>query len=238
MRPLRPQKTPRHALPDHLHPIPAAGFAQRATLAHVLLKIIHSTAMKNARHVFLAAFLALPTLVQAHPGHDGDHELIWDFNGGFLHPLTGWDHLLAMLAIGLLAAQLGGRARWLVPAAFIAAMTGGAALAHSALPIPAIEHVIAASLLILGLLLAFTVRLPVVVATALAALLALFHGAAHGAEMSVHSDALSYGLGFVTTTALLHAAGYALGHAFAKQSALARTLGATIAVAGVAAFAL
>jgi urease accessory protein len=214
------------------------GFAQLTTLAHLLLKIFHLHSMKTARRLIATLLFALPALAHAHPGHDGDHELTWDFNGGFLHPLTGWDHLIAMIAVGVWAAQLGGRARWLVPAAFLAAMSAGAALAQNAGTLPAIEHGIAASLLVLGLLIAFAVRLPVAASMAIVALFALFHGAAHGSEMSAHSTAFSYGLGFIAVTALLHATGFALGTAFAKQTSLARSVGAAIAVTGLAAFAL
>jgi urease accessory protein len=193
--------------------------------------------MKNLRRLLIAALVALPAIAQAHPGHDGDHELTWDFNGGFLHPLTGWDHLLAMVAVGIWAAHLGGRARWLLPTAFLSAMIAGSTLAQATAALPAVEHGIAASLLALGLLIAFAVRLPALAGGALAALCALFHGAAHGAEMPAHTAAWSYGLGFVAATALLHVAGIALGSRLAQHAALSRTLGATIAAAGAVALA-
>jgi urease accessory protein len=194
--------------------------------------------MKNVHRLLAVTLLALPAIAHAHPGHDGDHELTWDFSGGFLHPLTGWDHLLAMIAIGLFAARLSGHARWLVPAVFVTALTAGAALAQNALVLPASEHGIAASLLVLGLLIAFAVRLPTAAGIALAALFALFHGAAHSSAMSANTNTLSYMLGFVVSTALLHTTGLALGTAFEKQTTLTRALGATIAAAGLAAFAL
>jgi urease accessory protein len=194
--------------------------------------------MKTARRSVAALLLTLPALAHAHPGHDGDHELTWDFNGGFLHPLTGWDHLLAMIAVGVWAAQLGGRARWLVPSAFVVAMSLGAALAQNGLALPAVEHGIAASLLVLGLLIASAVRLPVAAGVALTALFALFHGSAHGVEMSANSSAASYTVGFAVATALLHSAGFALASTFQKQTAFTRATGAIVAVAGLAAFAL
>jgi len=128
------------------------------------------------------AFLALPVLASAHPGHDG-HELTWDFSGGFAHPLSGWDHLLVMIAVGLWAAQLGGHARWLVPAAFAGVMALGAALGEEGVTFPGIEQGIAASVLVLGLLIAAAVRLPVTAGAALVGVFAIFHGLAHGAEM-------------------------------------------------------
>jgi urease accessory protein len=194
--------------------------------------------MKTVRRVLAALLISLPALAHAHPGHDGDHELTWDFNGGFLHPLTGWDHLLAMIAVGVWAAQLGGRARWVVPSAFIVAMAIGAAFAQNVAALPAVEHGIAASLLVLGLLIASAVRLPVGAGVAVTALFALFHGSAHGAEMSTNSNAASYTLGFAVATALLHATGFALGTALQKQTAFTRASGAIVAVAGLAAFAL
>ncbi len=154
--------------------------------------------------------LALPVLAQAHPGHDG-HELTWDFNGGFTHPLSGWDHLLAMIAVGLWAAQLGGRARWLVPVAFVGVMTLGAALGRTGVIFPGMEQGIAASVLVLGLLIAAAVRLPVTAGMALVGVFAIFHGFAHGAEMPGTAGGLFYGAGFVVATALLHAIGVGSG---------------------------
>jgi len=190
--------------------------------------------MKTSGKLFLAAIvtLALPLLAQAHPGHDG-HDLTWSFGTGFGHPLSGWDHLLAMLAVGIWAARLGGRARWLVPAAFVSTMTVGAALAQSGLTIPGIEQGIAASLFILGLLIAFAVQLPVTLGMGLVGVFALFHGLAHGAEMPATNIGFSYGAGFVVATVLLHVTGLGLGITMQKQPVLARLTGGAVAAAGV-----
>jgi hypothetical protein len=95
--------------------------------------------MKLTRFLALAAFalaaFALPVLAHAHPGHDG-HELTWDFTSGASHPLLGWDHLIAMVAVGLWAAQLGGRSRWLLPVAFVGVMALGAAAGHAGQTVP------------------------------------------------------------------------------------------------------
>ncbi|EIP97466.1 hydrogenase/urease accessory protein [Opitutaceae bacterium TAV1] len=191
------------------------------------------------RSVFLlVGLVVLPALAQAHPGHDGGHELTWDFGGGFAHPFTGWDHLLAMTAVGLWAAILGGRARWLVPSAFVGLMVTGAVVAISGFVIPGVEQGIAASLLALGLLIAFAVRLPVAAGMAVTGLFAIFHGMAHGAEMPASASAFSYASGFVVATVILHAAGLALGMALQKQTVIARVAGGLVAAGGLLAFAL
>ncbi len=178
---------------------------------------------------------ALPAIASAHPGHDGDHGFGWDFSGGFAHPLGGWDHLLAMIAVGFWAVQLGGRARWLVPAAFVSMMTLGAVLGHGGISIAGTEQGIAASVLVLGLLVATAARLPIAAGMAVVGVFALFHGLAHGAEMPATAAGLSYGLGFVLATSLLHAAGLGLGLITAKKSTvIPQTAGAAIALVGVA----
>jgi urease accessory protein len=193
--------------------------------------------MKTSGKLLLASLLvfALPILAQAHPGHDG-HDLTWSFGTGFGHPLSGWDHLLTMLAVGVWAAQLGGRARWLVPIAFIGTLTLSAALAQNGQALSGIEQGIAASLFILGLLIAAANQLPVVVSLSVASLFALFHGLAHGAEMPANVTGLSYGLGFVAATALLLLAGLGLGFALNKQPLITRIAGGAVAAAGVLAF--
>ena len=183
----------------------------------------------------LVAFLA-PLSAFAHPGHEGS-DFTWDFSAGFAHPFTGFDHLLAMIAVGFWAAQLGGRARWLVPSAFLAAMIAGAALGRAGFAFSGTEQLIAASVLVLGILIATAARLPLPASMALVGVFALFHGFAHGAEMPATAAALQYGLGFVATTALLHAAGLALGLLGARLPARAAKLaGLAIAACGVALF--
>ncbi len=128
---------------------------------------------------------------------------------GFAHPLLGPDHLLAMIAVGAWAAQLGGRALWAVPAAFIAMMATGTGLALSGASFPVVELGVVGSLLVVGALVAAAVRLPVAVGGALVGFFALFHGHAHGTEIPEAASALLYGLGFVAATALLHGIGLA-----------------------------
>jgi urease accessory protein len=157
------------------------------------------------------------------------------FAAGLGHPLFGADHLLAMVAVGLWAAQLGGRAVWQVPAAFVVALVAGALLALAGVGLPAVEPGIMASVLVLGLLVAGAVRLPAAAGMALVGLFALCHGHAHGAEMPAAADPALYGLGFVLATGFLHALGLALGFVAARQAApaAARCAGAAIAVAGL-----
>lgn len=151
------------------------------------------------------SLLATPAL--AHTGHADGAGLAF----GFLHPVTGLDHLLAMVTVGLYAALIGGRALVTVPLAFVAMMAGGAALGVAGAPVPMVEPMIAASVVVLGLLCVLPWGRSAGVGVALAGWFALFHGYAHGAEMPVDASGLAYGAGFLAATALLHAAGLTFG---------------------------
>lgn len=143
----------------------------------------------------------------AHAGHgvaDG-------FLSGFVHPLLGWDHLVAMVAVGLWGAFLRAPAIWLLPVVFPLVMACGAALGVLGVPLPAVEAGIALSGVVLGLLVAFAVRLPLLVAIVIVAVFAIFHGHAHGAELPEAVNPFAYALGFVLATGLLHLAGIAFG---------------------------
>lgn len=184
----------------------------------------------------LAAALALlPMAALAHTG-TGVHI---DAMHGFLHPLTGLDHILAMVAVGVFAAQLGGRSLWAVPAAFVLAMVAGGAMGYFGLPLPMVEQGIALSVIVMGLAIAAGVKLPMVPAMALVAAFAVFHGHAHGAEGSVAGSFAGYALGFVIATALLHAAGVVLGVLLSRQGGALgvnaqRLVGGAGALAGAA----
>ncbi|MCD0417404.1 HupE/UreJ family protein [Rubrivivax sp. JA1024] len=180
---------------------------------------------------------ALASLAVCVPGlaeaHTGVHLLTSEgAAAGFAHPFLGLDHLLAMVAVGLWAASLGGRARWLVPGSFIALMTFGAIGGASGLALPAVEPMIALSVIALGVLVALAVRVPTGAAAAVVAVFGVFHGAAHGAEMPALASPLAYGLGFVAATALLHGAGLALGGLRSRLPTF-RLAGGAIALAGV-----
>jgi urease accessory protein len=179
----------------------------------------------------LAALLALPAAAHAHVGVGSTH----GFAHGFEHPLFGLDHLLAMIAVGLWAAQVGGRALWAVPTTFVGVMALGGALGMMGVPVPFIEPGIAASVLILGLLIAFAVRMPLAAAVPLVGLFAIFHGHAHGAEMPENASGAAYAVGFMLATAALHGVGIGLGMAIQRFTAapVIRFAGAAIAVAGV-----
>ena len=190
-------------------------------------------------HAVLAQKLRLPLLclllsslpAQAHSGHSN----VSSFSEGLGHPISGLDHLIAMIAVGLWAAQLGGRATWFVPSAFVGMMTVGGALGWGGVPLPFVEAGILASVVVLGLLIATASRWPLPACMALVGIFALFHGHAHGAEMPDASSRLTYGLGFVLATALLHGGGMLLG-IIARRSAkaaLLRYAGAAVVLAGV-----
>jgi urease accessory protein len=155
----------------------------------------------------LAAALVLaagPAL--AHTGA-GLHDSI---GAGVLHPILGTDHLLAMVAVGILAAAQGGRALWALPAAFVAGMAGGLGLGLGGLALPMLESVILASVIVLGAALALAARPPLLAGIVMAALFGVFHGTAHGSELGT-AAALPFALGVLGATAFLHAAGVALG---------------------------
>jgi urease accessory protein len=174
----------------------------------------------------LASLLALPAPAMAHGLHDSGTLL-----AGALHPVAGADHVLAMLAVGLLAAQWAGRALWVLPVAFVAAMLAGGAIGASGLPFPAVEPMILASIIILGVLVALAFRLPLPALVGMVALFGAAHGWAHGAEGPA-TGAAFYALGFAGATALLHGAGIALGRLL--PSLALRGLGAGAAIAGLA----
>ena len=133
------------------------------------------------------------------------------FSHGLLHPIGGLDHVLAMVAVGMFAANLGGRALWAVPATFVAIMAVGGFLGIQHVGLPHVEIGIALSVVILGLVVALQVQWPVAAAMALVGVFAVFHGHAHGSEMPLDALGASYAAGFMIATALLHALGIAIG---------------------------
>ncbi|MBC8128031.1 MAG: HupE/UreJ family protein [Gloeobacteraceae cyanobacterium ES-bin-144] len=133
------------------------------------------------------------------------------FVSGFTHPLTGLDHIVAMVAVGLWGAFLGGRAMWMLPVVFPVVMAMGGALGIMAVPFPSVETGIALSGVVLGLMVAFAVKPPLWVAAALVGFFAIFHGYAHGAEIPAAANALTFAIGFVISTGLLHLGGILFG---------------------------
>jgi urease accessory protein len=191
--------------------------------------------MKN-KHLSIATITAtlflLPTLAHAHTGHGATSGF---FNGAG-HPISGLDHVLVMIAVGLWAAQMGGRAVWAVPTAFVAVMALGGALGMGGVGLPFVEQGILLSVVALGMLIAAAVtKMPLAASVAVVGLFALFHGHAHGTEMPADTSGMFYGVGFAVSTALLHAAGIGLGVGMKKiaNEKWVRVAGAAVVVAGV-----
>jgi urease accessory protein len=180
-----------------------------------------------------AALTLIPAAAFAHTGAGEAHGFVW----GFAHPLGGLDHILAMVTVGIFAWQLGGRALWLVPATFVLVMAAGAALGMARLPLPFVEFGIAASVIVLGSIVAFARGAPIAVAVGIIGLFAIFHGHAHGTEVALNAAAGAYAAGFLLATALLHLAGIALGCAIGRLAdgrAAYQLGGALVALAGLA----
>jgi len=189
--------------------------------------------MKRSTNWFLVALgLLAPSLAHAHTGVGPTH----GFASGFSHPLGGLDHLCAMLAVGLWAAQMGGRARWAVPLSFVSVMAVGGALGMAGMSLPFAEQGIVLSVLTLGVLIAASARLPLVASVILVGLFAVCHGHSHGAEMPETASGLFYAGGFILATTMLHAFGIGLGMALqgVAKPRLVRVMGAAIAICGIA----
>jgi urease accessory protein len=157
------------------------------------------------------------------------------FLGGLTHPVLGPDHFLAMVSVGLLSAQIGGRALWTVPATFVGVMALGGALGLADARLSGIEIGIALSVLVLGTALAADRRLPVALAMTAVGLFAVFHGYAHGAEMPTVAEPMRYAAGFLTGTAALHVLGLVIGDIsqhYARGRVLLRLAGGAIAGIG------
>jgi urease accessory protein len=185
------------------------------------------TTMKKA---MIATVALLPGVALAHTGHE-----VSGFISGLAHPAGGADHLLAMLAVGLWAARLGGRALWLVPLAFVATMLLGNLLALSGVSLAFTEQGIGLSVVVLGLLLAVAARFITPICMAIAAGFALFHGLAHGAEMPLDASGFSYAAGFAIATLALHLVGMILGKlgTEARSGLFTRLSGGAIAMTGM-----
>ncbi|MEQ8862301.1 MAG: HupE/UreJ family protein [Thalassobaculum sp.] len=180
------------------------------------------------RPTLLAALVLLVAFPASAQQDSGFGSLI----AGFAHPVLGFDHLLAMVAVGLLSVQIGGRAVWTVPAAFVVFLEGGNGLGLAGVPLPQVEGVIALSVLALGLAIALSVELPALVAIAVVGVFAVFHGHAHGEEIPNLAGPLGFVAGFMLASALLHLAGVGLG-VLAARPQLRALLGAGCAGIGL-----
>jgi urease accessory protein len=175
---------------------------------------------------FLSAILAViltPVIAFAHTGAGKASGLAY----GFMHPMAGADHVLAMVTVGFLAYVLGGRALWLVPAAFAGMMALGGILGMAGMTVPFVEQGIGLSIIVIGMAAALGRKMPVSAAMALVGAFAVFHGHAHGSEMPEGSSGLAYAAGFLLATTLLHIAGIAAAHLIeSRRRAAARISGA------------
>ncbi|MBP2449330.1 HupE/UreJ family protein [Rhizobium leguminosarum] len=192
--------------------------------------------MKSALKSGLLALAAagLPAVAYAHTGVGQTS----GFVHGFSHPVSGLDHILAMVMVGVFAFQLGGRATWLVPTSFVLVMALGGALGVAGVNVPFVETGIALSVIVLGAIVALNVKAPTAVAMGVVGIFAIFHGHAHGAEMPDDAAGAAYAAGFMIATAVLHAAGlglgYVIGRAGKRQGAfVTRAAGSVAAIAGV-----
>ena len=189
---------------------------------------------KFAIRATAACLALLPTAALAHTGI-GETS---GFAHGFAHPMSGLDHVLAMVMVGVFAWQLGGRALWLVPATFVLVMALGGALGVAGIQVPFVETGIALSVIVLGAVVALGVKAPAAMTMGLVGLFAVFHGHAHGIEMPEDAGGVAYAAGFMIATALLHVAGIGVGFLIGKASdsygpAVVRSTGGLAAVAGV-----
>ena len=179
--------------------------------------------------------LALASLAGPALAHDGAGA-VGGFAAGFMHPILGWDHVVAMVAVGLWGAFLGRPAIWVLPVVFPLVMAVGGALGVAGVPLPGVETGIALSALVLGAMVAFAARPPLWVAAVIVGAFAIFHGHAHGTELPEAANPLAYSLGFVLATGLLHLGGIAFGLVvrWPLGQAAVRVGGVAIAAAGVA----
>ena len=186
-----------------------------------------------ARRLLVAVPLAvIAAQASAHTGEG----INTGFASGFWHPILGWDHVVAMVAVGMWGAFLGAPAIWLLPVVFPLVMALGGALGIIGVPLPMVETGIALSGVVLGLLVAFAVRAPIWVAAVIVGVFAIFHGHAHGAELPEAFSAYGYAVGFVVGTGLLHLFGIGIGFLTrSKAGTIAvRAAGGVVALVGAA----
>ncbi|MDH3976953.1 MAG: HupE/UreJ family protein [Gammaproteobacteria bacterium] len=186
----------------------------------------------------LASLLALLTVLLL-PGtalaHEGASLPYGSFIGGLTHPVLGLDHFLAMVSVGILSAQIGGRAIWTVPATFVTVMAFGGLLGYLDIGLSAIEAGIAISVLALGIAIAADRKMPLSVAMTAVGFFAIFHGYAHGSEMPNAANSVTYAAGFMTGTAALHLLGVLVGDIARRYShgkTILRVAGGAIAITG------
>lgn len=191
--------------------------------------------IRPASAATLPPAIAMTFLAVAAQAHTGEG-INSGFASGFWHPILGWDHVVAMVAVGLWGAFLGSPSIWILPVVFPLVMAVGGALGVMGVPLPAVETGIALSGVILGLLIAFAVRAPIWVAAVIVGIFAIFHGHAHGTELPEAFSAYGYAVGFVVGTGLLHMIGIAFGFLTRSEpgKVAVRGAGGLIAAVGAA----
>lgn len=177
--------------------------------------------------------LALPLALIATGAFAHTDTQVGGFISGFTHPILGWDHVVAMVAVGLWGAFLGKPAIYILPVVFPLVMAIGGALGVMGVPLPAVEAGIALSGVVLGLLIAFAVRAPLWVAGVLVAVFAVFHGHAHGTELPTAANPFAYGIGFVIGTGLLHLVGIGFGMLIGSSAGRIAVRGAGVVIAAI-----
>ena len=182
-------------------------------------------------HLLMLVALLWPIAAYAHVETDSAA----GFASGLHHPVSGLDHVLAMIAVGLWGAQLGAPAVWLLPVAFPMVMALGGTLGLMGLPLPGVELGIAVSALVLGVMVCWEKRPPLAVAAMMVGFFAIFHGHAHGTELPEGASGIWYSVGFVIATGLLHATGIAAGfvHRWQTGKLVLRFAGAAVALGGL-----
>lgn len=185
--------------------------------------------MKHSLTWAVPLLLLATSPVYAHPLHGA----VGGFAGGLLHPLLGIDHLLAMVAVGIWAAQLGGAALWKVPLAFIGTLLIGAVIGMAGIGLPMIEPMVAASVMALGIAISLRAQLPTALASLVVAAFALFHGHAHMTELPAAVSVFTYVAGFTLTTVLLHGIGIVTGYLLQRHTPVAVLRAGGIGLAGV-----
>lgn len=195
------------------------------------MKRRHPESLTTMIFLILASALLAPATVLAH----NSGGVAGGFVSGFMHPLTGIDHILAMVAVGIWGAQLGAPAIWALPVAFPLVMSVGGAMGVRGVPLPGVEIGIAASALLLGLMIFSESRPSLLAAALLVGFFAIFHGYAHGKELPHAANPLAYGVGFVLATGLLHVSGIAMGlvHRWPLGARVLRLAGGGISLAGL-----
>lgn len=187
------------------------------------------------KNILISVNLFLVMLFSTSVFAHSDTGIVGGFASGFMHPVLGWDHVAAMVAVGLWGAFLGSTAIWLLPVIFPVVMAFGGALGVAGIHVPSVETGIALSAIVLGLMVAFAIKPPLYVSAIIVGAFAIFHGHAHGTELPTAANPISYSMGFVISTGLLHLAGIAFG-ALTKWSfgeVLVKLGGFVIAGAGV-----